>query len=71
MDFSAQNVVASLGILVGGLGVILSLLIAFGVNITPDQHTSIEAVASLLMLVLGVFLHKNIPLGSTEEKPPA
>lgn len=70
MKFDSQHIVSALGILVGGLGTVLSLLVAFGVNITPDQHTAIIAVGSLLLLILGVFLNPSIPLGSTSEKPP-
>jgi hypothetical protein len=69
-DALSANIVGSLSILVGGIGVILSLLIAFGVNITPDQHTAIEAFGALLLLIAGLWLHPKVPIGSTAEKPP-
>lgn len=50
---------AALGIIVGGIGAILSLLIAFGVDITPDQHTAIVSVVSLLLLALGALLGQD------------
>lgn len=69
MKFDAQHVLSALGILIGGLGTILSLLVAFGVDITPDQHTAILAVGSLLLLIVSVFLAPYVPLGTTAEKP--
>ncbi len=60
---SSTKIFAALSILVGGLGTVLSLLIAFGVNITPDQHTAVLAAGSLLLLIAGVWLHPSIPVG--------
>lgn len=60
----ATKILAVLGVLVGGAGVVLSLLVAFGVNITPDQHTAIVAVASLLLTVVSAWLHPDIPVGN-------
>lgn len=57
------KVLAALGILVGGLGVIFALLGAFGVNITDDQQKAIAGVASLVLLVLGVWFHPDVPVG--------
>lgn len=61
---SAQ-ILGALAVIVGGLGTILSLLIAFGVNISPDQHTAIIAAGSLLLLIVGAVLHPNVPIGPT------
>ena len=66
----SSQILGTLSILVGGIGVILALLIAFGVDITPDQHTAIESAGALLLLVAGLWLHPNVPVGSTIEKPP-
>ncbi len=67
VDTSAR-ILAVLSVLVGGAGTVLSLLIAFGVNITPDQHTAIVAAGSLLLLVVGAVLHPDIPIGPTAPK---
>lgn len=61
------KVLAVLSVLVGGAGVILTALVAFGVNITPDQHTAIVGLGSLLLLVVGAWVHPDIPVGA---KPP-
>ena len=60
----ADKVLATLAILVGGLGTILSLLVAFGVHISPDQHTAIIAVAALLLTTVGAWFHPSVPFGS-------
>jgi hypothetical protein len=52
-----NKIVAALGILIGGAGSIFALLVAFHVNITPDQWTAIVAVVSLSLTALGVFFH--------------
>lgn len=54
---------AALGIAVGGIATVLQLLVAFGVNITPDQHTAIGATAGLVLLILGVWFHPDSPVG--------
>lgn len=63
-----SKILAALGIIVGGASSIFSLLTAFGVDITPDQHTAIVAVAGVLMLVLGLWFHPAVPIG--EQKKP-
>jgi hypothetical protein len=59
------KVLAALAIVLGGAESIFALLVAFGVNITPDQHTAIVAVGGVLLLVLGVWFHPDIPVGPT------
>lgn len=59
----SDKIVAAIGILVGGIAVIFELLVAFGVNITPDQQTAIAAVAGLVLSVLGVWFHPSTPVG--------
>lgn len=63
---AADKVVAALGILVGGLAVVFELLVAFGVNISPDQQTAIAAVAGLALAVIGVWFHPAVAVGHTE-----
>lgn len=58
-----DHILPTATIIVGGLGTILTLLIAFGVNLSPDQHTALEGAAALLLLVLGVWFHPKIPVG--------
>ena len=60
---------AALSILVGGLGTVLSLCVAFGVEITPDQHSALLAVGSLALLVVGVWFHPAVPIGQTTDPP--
>ncbi len=67
---SSTKIFAALSIIVGGLGTILGILIAFGVSITPDQHTAIIAAGSLLLLIAGVWLHPDIPVGNTTDPAP-
>lgn len=64
-----SKALAALGIAVGGLDSILQLLVAFGVHITPDQHTAIGAVSGLVLLFLGAWFHPSVPIGNT--KPAA
>ena len=58
------KILAVLGVLVGGLGVILTALVAFGVNVSPDQHTAIIGLGSLLLAIVSAYLHPNIPVGN-------
>ncbi|PYO44590.1 MAG: hypothetical protein DMD33_02630 [Gemmatimonadetes bacterium] len=62
--------VAALGIIVGGLASIFELLVAFGVNINPDQQTAIAAVAGLALVALGVWFHPSTPIGPKGSVPP-
>lgn len=59
-----KRILATLGVLVGGLDSVLALLVAFGVHITPDQHTAIASVSGLLLLVVGAWLHPDVPVGN-------
>lgn len=63
------KVLAALGVLVGGLGAVVELLVAFGVNITQPEQNAIGRVGSLALLVLGVWFHPSIPVGKTDPKP--
>jgi hypothetical protein len=58
-----SKILAALAIVLGGAESIFGLLVAFGVNITPDQHTAIVAVGGLLLLILGVWFHPDVPVG--------
>ena len=60
-----NKLVAVLGVVVGGIASVLTLLTAFGVDITPDQHTAIQSVAGLVLLVVSAWFHPDIPVGPT------
>lgn len=63
-----KQVMAIAAILAGGAGSILSLLVAFGVDISPDQHTAIVAVLSLLVLCLGVVTGQEVVVQMRRER---
>ena len=65
-----NNLFAALSILIGGLGTVLTLLVAFGIHITPDQHTAIIGVGSLALLIVGVWFHPAVPIGNTVNPAP-
>lgn len=56
---TAERILAAAAILVGGVGTILALLIAFGVDISPDQHTAIQSVLALILLIVGALVGKQ------------
>ena len=56
---------ALLGIIVGGLSSILELLVAFGIDLSPDRQTAISAVAGLVLLAVGAWFHPTVPVGKT------
>jgi hypothetical protein len=68
--YTSARILGVLSVVVGGLGTLLSLLIAFGVDVTPDQHTAIVAAGSLLLLIVGAVLHPDVPIGPTKDTPP-
>ncbi len=64
------RILATLTILIGGIGIILALFNAFGMDLSEDQQKSISAVLGLVLTIAGVWFHPDIPVGTTEEKPP-
>lgn len=65
----ANKVLATLTVLVGGLGSVLGLLAAFGVDLSKAQDEAIIGVAGLVLLVLGSWFHPSIPLGQKTSTP--
>lgn len=49
------------------LGAAETLAIAFGVSISPDQHTAIDGAAAAVLALLGIYFHPAIPVGPTSE----
>ena len=50
-----NKLVATVGTLVGGAAVVFQLLVAFGVDLTPDQQTAIASVAGLVLTVVSLW----------------
>jgi len=61
---------ASVTALIGGAAVFLSLIDAFGVNISADQSKAIEAVLGVLLIVAGVWFHPSVPVGPSDPGSP-
>ncbi len=55
------KLLAVIGILLGAGATILSIAVAFGVHLTPDQHTAIMAGFGVLTTILGLWLHPSVP----------
>lgn len=60
------KIIASASAISGLVVAVLVLLVAFGVNITPDQHTAIEGLVAAIMIIVGTLLHPDIPVGVTK-----
>ena len=65
MNNTANKVLATLTVFVGGLGSVLGLLAAFSVDLSKAQDESIIGVAGLALLVAGAWYHPSIPVGKT------
>lgn len=63
------KLVASASVILGLVTSLLTLASAFGLHITPDQHTAIQGVIAAALTVLGLWFHPDVPVGTTEEKP--
>lgn len=59
---------ANITLVLAALGAVETLAVAFGVNITPDQHTAIDGAAAAVLALLGIYFHPAIPIGPTEQK---
>lgn len=64
-----DKIIALVGIVVGGIGTVLALLEAYGLDISPAQEEAIAGVASLVLLALGAWFHPNVPVGPTDGSP--
>lgn len=54
---------AVLAILLGSGATILSIAVAFGVHLSPDQHTAIMSALGVLTTILGLWFHPSVPVG--------
>lgn len=59
------KLLAVLGVILGSAATFLSVAVAFGAHITPDQHTALLSVVGVLTTILGLWLHPNVPVGKT------
>lgn len=60
------KVLATLTALVGAVSVIYSLLGAFGIELTQDQQDAVGAALGIVLVVAGIWLHPDTPLGVQE-----
>src|SRR5438093_35507 len=59
----ASKILASLTAVIGAVGVAYSLLAAFGVDLSRDQQDAITGALGIVLVVAGIWLHPDIPLG--------
>lgn len=62
-----SKVFAVIAIILGSAGTLLSVAVAFGASITPDQHTALLAVAGIFVTVLGLWFHPSVPVGEQQK----
>jgi hypothetical protein len=60
-----MKIIANATLLTGLVTAFLALLVAFGVDITPDQHTAILGAVGAIVSLLGALAHPDIPVGPT------
>lgn len=65
------KVVANATLLIGLLDEVVTLLIAFGVHVTPDQHTAITGVLGGVLTIVGLLVSPAVPVGPKALKHPA
>lgn len=63
-----SKILASATLITGLVTAILTLLTAFGVTITPDQHTAIQGVVAGVLVVAGAWFHPDVPIGDAAPK---
>jgi hypothetical protein len=62
--------VTIVGILVGGTATILQALVAFGVDLSPDQQTAVGAVAGIVLLIVSALFSPDVPVKTPAPPPP-
>jgi cadmium resistance protein CadD (predicted permease) len=63
-----SKILATLTAVIGAIGVLYSLLAAFGVELSQTQQEAITGLAGLVLIVSGIWLHPGTPVG--EKTPP-
>lgn len=61
-----SKLLAVLGILLGSAATFLGVAVAFGLHITPDQHTALLSVVGVLTAILGLWFHPDVPGGAAK-----
>lgn len=57
------KVLATLTALIGAVSVFYSLSAAFGWELTQNQQDAVTGVLGLVLVVAGIWLHPDVPLG--------
>jgi uncharacterized membrane protein len=60
-----SKLLANVSLLTAAVTAALTLLVAFGVNISPDQHTAILGAITAVLAIFGALAHPAIPVGNT------
>lgn len=61
-----SKLLANATLLTGAVTAVLTLLVAFGVNISPDQHTAILGAVAVVVSIIGALAHPSIPVGNVK-----
>lgn len=59
----SDKIVASVGILVGSIAILLQLANAFGADLSSDQQDAIASVAGVVGVLVAAWFHPAVPVG--------
>jgi hypothetical protein len=63
------KILATLTAVIGGIGVVYSVLTAFGIELTSEQQDALTGLLGLVLIVAGIWLHPSTPVGVQETGP--